>query len=193
METTMNRIKSFIAVSAFSLLVLGLPAVASAQWGGNGGYDPYGGYGNARYNRDIRGTVENLRNSARNFERQVDRGNNGYGRYNDRYNNGNLRNLADRFTDATKDLANAYGRGRNLSNSSDEARRVLDIGSQIENELSYNSRGSYNLQNDWNRVRYDLRVIADTYGYNYNNRGYRNNRNTRTGTWRDRVPFPLPF
>lgn len=185
----MNRLKSLIAISAFSLLILGLPAIASAQW--NGGY-PNGGYGNGRYNRDIRGTVENLRNSARNFENQVDRGNNGNGRYNDRYNNRNLRNLANRFADATKDLRDAYGRGRNLNGSSDEARRVLDIGSQIENEL-YNSRGSYNLQNDWNRVRYDLQIIADTYGYNYNNRGYRNNRNYRNGSWRDRVPFPLPF
>ncbi|MEJ7847312.1 MAG: hypothetical protein WKF92_04390 [Pyrinomonadaceae bacterium] len=61
----MNRIKNLIAISAFSLLILGLPAIASAQW--NGGYGGYGNGGN------IRATVRNLKNKARNFENSVDR------------------------------------------------------------------------------------------------------------------------
>jgi hypothetical protein len=186
----MTHIKNIISLFAFTLLLVGLPTIASAQW--NGGY---GGYGNGRYNRDIRGTVENLKRGARDFERVVDRGNS---RYNDRYGNDrNLRNLADRFTDATKDLASSYGRGRNLGNSQDEARRVLEIASQIDRELSY-SRGGYGgyggynggLSGEWSRMRYDLQILADTYGYGgYNGRGGRNN----NGNWRNRVPFPLPF
>ena len=50
----MNRVKNFITIAAFSFLVLGLPAMASAQYGQ---YDPYGrnggnnngGYGNGSY------------------------------------------------------------------------------------------------------------------------------------------------
>jgi hypothetical protein len=199
MERKMNRIKSLIAISAFSLIVLGLPAIASAQWGGNGGYNPNGGYGNGRYNRDIRGTVENLRNGARNFENIVDHGNRGYGNRNyGRYNDRNLRLLADQFTDATKDLRNSYGRGRDLNGSANDARRVLDVAAQIDRELSYTNGGdgygNNGLQNEWYRMDNDLRILADTYGYS--NRGWQNNRNTRNsrnGNWRNRVPFPLPF
>jgi len=193
----MNRIKSYIAITAFSLLVLGLPAVASAQWRDRDRDDDYYGNGRVGYGRNIRGTIESLRNRARNFERQVDRiddrrddrqddrwGN----RRNDRYDN--LDVLAQRFRRATEELRNEFGNGRNLNNSRDEARRVLDVGSQIEYVI-YNGRNNRrgngrNIQNDWNQISYDLRIIADAYGLNYNNNG-------RNGNWRNRVPFPLPF
>lgn len=191
----MTRINKFIGLFAVALIALAVPGIASAQWGGNGGYYPNGGYGNGGYNRDIKSTVENLRDSAKNFEKQVDRG--GSNRYN---NSRGLKDLADRFTDATKDLKNAYGNGRNLSNSSDEARRVLDIASQIDNEMR-RSRADYTVLNTWRSMSYDLRAVADVYGYNggYNN-GYPNNNrypngrnNNRNGNWRNKIPFPLPF
>jgi hypothetical protein len=188
----MNRIKSLMAISAFSLLILGLPAIASAQW--NGGNNR--GYGN--YN--IKSTVKNLKDRAKSFEKAVDRyddrnddrnnrggrwgGNNNYG--------GNLENLADQFKDATDDLEDAYGSGRNMGNSEDEARRVLDIASQIDREI-YNSRGRGNIQGQWNSISQDLNMLANAYGYNNNNnRNNRNNRN-RNGNWRNNIPFPLPF
>ncbi len=183
----MTRITKLIALTAFSLMILALPSVASAQWRDRdrdrGRNDDY--YGNSRYNRDIRGTLQNLKNSSRNFERNVDRMDN---RRNDRYgrnNNRNLENLAKDFRKASDRLLDKYGNGRNLNGSRDEARRVLDIGNQIENELS-RMRGDRYLTNDWNRIRGDLRVVADVYGYG-------NYRNGRSGDWRNRVPFPLPF
>ncbi len=195
----MKRIKNLIAVSAFSLLVLGLPAVASAQWGG--GYGNNGGYyGNNGYN--IKNSVRGLKDRARSFERAVDRSDDRYDRRNDRgWGNGNwgnwggngnparLESLADDFRKATDRLEKKYGNGRNLNNSADEARRVLDIASEIDREI-YNVRGG-NIQNQWNMMRNDLNIIANTYGYNYNNRG--NRRGNRNGNWRNNVPFPLPF
>ena len=187
---------------ALALVVLALPSITSAQYSnrdrdrdddyyGNGNRNGNGGYGNGSYNRNIRGTIQNLRNRARNFERRLDRmddrnnDNDRYGRNNNRYDN--LEELSDRFSRATDDLAGAYGNGRNLNGSRDEARRVLDIGSQIENAL-YRSRGNRNAAGEWSRISSDLRVLSDTYGLgNYN--GSRN-RNT---DWRNRVPFPLPF
>ena len=79
----MTRIKTYLAVAAFSLLVLGLPAIASAQWRdrdddynrggyGNGGYGN-GGYGNNTYYGNIRSTVQNLKIRAKNFERLTER------------------------------------------------------------------------------------------------------------------------
>lgn len=199
----MTRINKFVALFAFALVALVLPSIASAQYNGGYGYPnggngyPNGGYGNGRYNRDIRSNLDNLKNRAKDFEHQIDRGNNrswgGWGN-NGRYDDRVLRQLADQFTDATKDLRNNYGRGRDLSGSSNEARRVLDIASQIDNEL-YRSGGNGNAQSQWNQIRYDLRVVADTYGYNggYNNRSPNNNRypSRNRGGWGNNLPWPF--
>jgi hypothetical protein len=72
----MNKIKRFSIFAAFSMLVLGLPAIASAQYypnggAGNGGYGGYGngGYGNGQYG-DQRSAIRNLKNHTRQFQRQ---------------------------------------------------------------------------------------------------------------------------
>jgi hypothetical protein len=194
----MTRLRNIIALTAFALMVLALPSVASAQWRDRDRNDDY--YGNNRNNRNIRATIQNLKNRSRNFERRIERiddrrddrrdRNDRYDPWgrNDRnrgYASDNLENLAERFRDATDDLAGAYGNGRNLNGSRDEAQRVLQLGSQIDNELS-RTRSNRNAQNEWNQIRYDLRVISDVYGYG-------NYRNNRSGDWRNRIPFPLPF
>lgn len=199
----MTRFTKLASIFALALIVLALPSMSSAQrrdrdrddddyYGRNRNDDDY--YGNSRYNRNIRGTIESLRNRARNFERRTDRmdnnrNNDRWGRNNNRYDN--LEQLADRFARATDDLADAYGRGRNMNNSRDEARRVLDIGYQIENVM-YGGYGSNrrNSGGDWNQISRDLRIISDAYGLGYNNGG--RNR-SGSGDWRNRVPFPLPF
>lgn len=199
----MTRINKFVALFAFALMAMVLPSIASAQYNGgygypNGGYGyPNGGYG--RYNRDIRGNLDNLKDRAKDFEHQVDRGRNDYGSWGNWGRRGTddrrLRELADQFTDATKDLRNEYGRGRDLRGSENEARRVLDIASQIDNEL-YRSGVNRQAQNMWNQMRYDLRAVADTYGYNggYNNRYPNNYPNNRYPNGRNnRGNFPWPF
>ena len=179
----MNRLRNFIAIGAFSLLLLALPSMASAQYRNDDDYGN-GRYGNNSRYGDIRGTIQSLKNKARNLEQRSDRIDDRNARYDDRnyggYGNNarNLEQLTDRFRNAANDLAGAYGRGRNLNNSADEARRVLDLGSQIDQEMG-RSRGSRNLQNQWSGIRNDLRIIAQAYGLRYNS-----NR-----SWRDRLPF----
>ena len=196
----MNRISRFFAISAFALMILGLPAIASAQWGNRDRDDDYG---NGRYNRNLRATIQNLKNRARNFENRTNRvedrrddrdddryGNRGpWGNRNGGRNGdvGRLEDLADSFRRATDRLEDAYGNGRNLNGSRDEARRVLDIGGQIENEIR-RLRGGRNLERQWSQIRNDLNVIASVYGGYNRNGGY-----NRSGDWRNRVPFPLPF
>ena len=189
----MNRFKNLAAIFAFALMVLALPSIASAQWRDRDRDDD--NYRNSRYNRNIRGTLQNLKNRARNFERLTnrvedrrdDRRDDRWGRnggWNNRGGNvGRIEDLADRFRKATDELADDYGNGRNIRNSEDEARRVLDIGNQIENEIS-RTRGNRQLMNEWSRIRQDLRIVSDVYGYNYN-------RHTRNGDWRNRIPFPF--
>jgi hypothetical protein len=188
----MNRIRSLITIGAFSLLALGLPAMASAQWRDQNRNDDYG-YG--RYGRNIRGTIQSLEKRARNFDRHVsrvddrrdDRSRDRWGRdRNDRFDSLDI--LATRFKNAAENLADEFGRGRNVNASRDEAQRVLSLGSQID-QIIYNSRGGRGsnvqyLEAEWRQIDSDLSTIARAYGLNYT---------SRNGGWRNRVGFPLPF
>ncbi len=186
----MNKIKGLVAISAFALLVLGLPAVASAQWNGGG----YGNGGNRGGN--IRSAVQRLQQKAERFEDSVDRYDDRQDDRRDRNRRGNwggwgnnsdsLERLVDQFKNAADDLEDAYGRGRNMNNSADEARRVLDLASAIDQQIN-NARGGRNLQGQWNSMRQELNMIAGAYGYNNGNRNNRRNRNG--GGWRNNFPF----
>ena len=188
----MKRIKGILMIAAFSVLVMGLPAIASAQYG-NGGYYPNGGYpnggypngnnggyGNNGYYGDIRGTLRDLRDRARNLEQNMSR-NNGYGNRGGYGNYGNYgyndtKRLLHEFADATKDLENNYDGGRNRKGFND-AQRVVNAGSQIEQMLN---NSGYGRNGEWGAISNEIQIVADTYGLNYQGgRGYRNNRNNR--------------
>jgi hypothetical protein len=192
----MNSIKKLMAVFAFSLLILGLPSFASAQWGNRDRDDDYYGRNRGGYNNGyLRSAVQRLRNNSREFARRLDRELDN-SRYNDRNREDRINQIARDFERAADRLENRFGNGRNMNNSANEAQQVLNLGLQLERALS-RSRLNYNVQNDWNTIRQDLRTIADAYGYNTNNRNRRNDdwgrgRNNN-GNWRDRIPFPLPF
>jgi hypothetical protein len=195
MEKKMKSIRNLIAVGAFSLLVLGLPAIASAQYRdrdrNDDDYGRRGGYGrnNGGYNQDLNSVIRNLENRASRFEDQMDRTDSRYGN-NNRNRGGNrvdnLEELSDRFVNAAKRLDREYdGRG-DYRNSRDEAQRVLEIGSQISRALS-RSRGDNYLYNEWNGIESDLRIIANAYGLRFNDN--RNNGRGNGGGWRGNLPF----
>ena len=150
----MNRLKNIISIAAFSLLVMGLPAIASAQYGGGypgNGY-PNGGYGNGGY---------------------------GNGGYNNNVDFRSLKHLADQFRKAADKLEDKYDDGRDQYKSSNEARRVLDLGNQLEREIRRARLNGY-LQN-WNQINNDLRVIANA--YNRGNSGWGNGNGNGNGGW----------
>ena len=184
----MNRFKNLFAVFAFSLIVLALPAIVSAQWRDRDrDDDDYNRSG--RYNRNLESTIKNLKNRSREFARRLDRELD-RSRYDDRNREERLNDLADEFKDAANRLDDEYdGRG-DYRDSENEARRVLQLGQQLGNAL-YRSRMSYNVQGEWNRIQQDLDILGNAYGYN--NRGNRNNRNNRNRNddWRNRLPFPF--
>lgn len=188
----MNRFKNLITVFAFALLILGLPAIASAQWR-NDRDDDY--YGRNRNNRNLQATIKNLKNRSKQFERRLSRELD-RDRYDDRDRYG-IRNRGDRVENIAEDFRNAAARlddeydGRNdYDDSYDEAQRVLQLGSQLDRALS-RTRMSYDLQNQWNQIQNDLRQLSNAYGGSYRNN--RNNRNNRNDDWRNRIPFPIPF
>ncbi|MEO6589069.1 MAG: hypothetical protein ABIP06_07055 [Pyrinomonadaceae bacterium] len=202
----MNRFKNLVAVFAFALLVLSLPAIASAQYRDNRRNDDY--YGNNGSNRNLNSTIKNLKNRSREFarrlDRELDRSRIDGSRREDRLNS-----LANDFTHAAKHLDESYDNRSDYRNSQDEARQLLQIGSQLDSALS-RKRLNSNIQNDWNRIRQDLRTLSSAFGGYNNDDNYRNNRRgrnsrddddyygngsrtNRSGDWRNRIPFPLPF
>jgi hypothetical protein len=198
-ETIMNRFRNLIAVFAFSLLILGLPAIASAQWRNdrNNRNDDYNR--NGRYNRNLQSTVKNLKNRSKQFARQIDRELD-RSRYDDRRREDRINQLADSFRDAAENLDDEYDNRRDYNDSADEVRQVLSLGSQLDRAVS-RARLSNNLNRDWNAIRQDLRILADAYNYNYNNRNNRNNRNDdynnnrnrnrrSNNDWWKNIPFP---
>lgn len=191
----MNRFKNLLAFFAFSLLILGLPSLASAQWRDRDQDDDYygrnrnGDYRNNRgYNNSaLRAAIQRLERRAENFERRVDRELD-RSRYDDRRREDRINDIARDFTNAAERLEDAYDGGRNMNRSYNEARRVVDLAQRLENAI-YRSRLDNRLQNEWSSIRQDVYTIASAYNISYNNRnGRRNN-----GSWRDAIPFPLPY
>src|SRR5262245_37043831 len=84
-EKTMRLIKSLITTAAFALVILGVPAIAFAQYGGNGypnggyypngngGYYPNGQNGNYGNYGDTRSIVRDLKHRTNDLKRQLDR------------------------------------------------------------------------------------------------------------------------
>ena len=181
----MNRLKNLFAVFAFSLIVLAVPTIASAQWRDRDRDDDYNR--NGRYDRNLKSTIRNLKNRSKEFARRLDRELD-RSRYNDRNREDRLNNLAEDFRRATARLEDEYdGRG-DYRKSQDEARRVIQLGQQLDNALN-RSRLGYNVQGDWNRIQQDLDTLARAYGLN--NRTNRNTRSNRNDDWRNRLPFPF--
>lgn len=204
----MKSIKNWMAIGAFSLLVLGIPAIASAQsrdrdrdddrynnggynnggyGNGNGGYNN-GGYNNGGYNNgqygnygnygDMRSTVRDLKNRARDLQRQLDRDLDN-SRYNGSRREDQINEIAKDFRNAVNRLSESNNNYGNNGRRDDKVDRVLSLGSQLERSIS-RSGVSYNAQNIWSGIRSDLQVLGNGYGYNNNNQ---NNRNNRNGTW----------
>ena len=176
----MNRYKNYFTAIAIATMILGITVVATAQRRNNQTYDPY--YG--RSNVNLSYAIKNLRNNARRFEddldRQLDRS-----RYDGTAREDDLNRLAGRFKNAAEDLDDEYeGRSRgSMNSSSDEARRVVSYGSQLDNALS-RSRITYNninLQQTWGAIEQDLMTISNAYNLRYN--GVYNRSGNRNSPW----------
>jgi hypothetical protein len=186
----MNRFKNLLAAFAFSLLILGLPALASAQWRDDDDYNRNNRNGDYRSNRNynrgnLRSAINRLKNRAEVFERRLDRELDN-SRYDNRNREDRLNRLANDFTNAAERLEDEFDGGRNMEDSYDEARRVLQLAQQIDNAMSRSRLGGY-ARNEWNAMRQDLNTIADAYGNNNRNRN--RNRRGNNGDWRDYLPF----
>lgn len=174
----MNRIKSLVGVFAFSLLVLSLPTIASAQWGNrdrnrdrNDNYGRNGGYNN---NYQLKNTVKRLKNDSKDFvnflDNELDRS-----RLDDSRREDQLNDLAKDFRNAANRLEDRFN-DRDLNRSSREAQDVINLANRLDNAMR-RLRLSRDLTNYWNNIQRQVNEISNAYRYGNNGRG--NGRNNR--------------
>ena len=166
-ENKMKGIRNLITVGAFSLLMLGIPAIASAQYGQ---YDPYGR--NAGYSNygDMRTVVRELKAKTKQFEHQLDRDLD-RSRLNGTRREDQIMDLADDFKKAVNRLSN----NGNFNRRDNKVDQVLQLGSQLERSMGRGNL-SPNARNLWAGISRDLQVLGNGYGYNT-----RTNRGNRSG------------
>ena len=187
---------SFLAAA---LLALSLPVAAAAQWGGR--YPDDRGYG--RYDgREVRDSVHRLDRLAKDFERDMDRALD-RSRANGTDREDRINDRVHRFRDAVGNLKSRVGNGRELNRSTEQARRVLQEGQQLDRVARprwFDSR----LASEWSAIQRELRFLSNVYGFRYDggygrNDDYRRDddyrrrddrdRNRNNDWWR-RIPFP---
>jgi hypothetical protein len=154
---------------ATALMALFLPVVASAQWGNN---DRWGrGRNNGRYdnryeNRTLRDAARRVDARSGDFQRHLDSALD-RSRYDDTRREDNINQIAAEFRHAASQFRNSVGDGRDFHRGSNEAQRLLNLGSRIDHlvgRLRLDSR----TRSDWSQIRQDLRVISNFYRGNYN-------------------------
>lgn len=180
----MNRRKLTFSIMATALLALCLPAVAVAQnrypdWGRN--------RDNVRYNeRQLRDTVNRLDRLSKDFEKNVDRALD-RSRVNGTRREDRINAEAKEFRRAVGNLKSRVGNGRDLSRSSNEAQRVLQLAQQFE-RIARPRWFDRNLTSQWSQIRRELQVISSIYGSS----GYYGSRPGNTSgnaPWYRRLPF----
>ena len=165
-----SRRKLFLTVAAAALMAIFLPLIASAQ-----GYDPWNrdrrDYNNRYDNRALRDAARRLEDRSGDFQRHLDSALD-RSRYDGTRREDRINEIARDFRFAASSLRRSVNDARNLNHSSDEARRVLQIGARIDQFVG-RQRLDYRAESDWMQIRQDLRLIANIYNLNFNGGGWR--------------------
>ena len=177
------------------MLLISLPAAASAQWGRypQDRYPDDRSYG--RYDdRGLRDSVQRLDRLSKDFERDMDRALD-HSRVNGSQREDRINDQVHQFRKAVGNLKSRVGNGRDLNRSSNEARRVLQEADQLDRvgRRGFDSRTA----SEWSQIQQELRYISNVYGYGgygrdddwrRNDRNDRNN--NRNNDWWRRIPIP---
>jgi len=210
----LNRRTFSFSILAGAILALCLPVLAAAQstydaYGRNRDYERDGdyrrdrnqndNYGYGRYDgRYLRDSIRRLDRLSRDFDRDLDRELD-HSREDGTRHEDHLNADAKNFRRAVVNLKNAFN-DRNLDSSVDEAHRVLDAASHLE-DLSSHHFDNGRLVSEWSQITQELSVISDAYGIQGANHG-ENNRNrrrsnddyrtnpNRNNEWLRRMPWP---
>ncbi|HWN10599.1 MAG TPA: hypothetical protein VNO50_15270 [Pyrinomonadaceae bacterium] len=193
-----NRRTLSFSIFAAAILALALPVLAVAQ--GGYGYPDYGRNRNGNYgrydDRHLRDSIHRLDRLSKDFERDVDRALD-RSRADGTRREDQINGRADRFRRAVSNLRSAFGNGRDLNRSRDEAQRVLQEAQQFD-RIGRARVMDNRVASEWSQIQQELRVIANAYGLGYGGYGnggqYPNGRNdrnrNRNNDWRRNIPWP---
>src|SRR6185436_1132161 len=145
---------------ATALLILAIPVVASAQIYNR----DYPGRYDRDDRRDARQAINRLANASARLESDlsVTRGRRVLGIFWVGNSNSAAVDQVRDFRMAVQDLRIASNRGRNLRDSEDEARRVINLGLELDRYLRLRT-GSTNVDADLSELRSGLNTLADAY------------------------------
>jgi hypothetical protein len=149
---------------AIALLILAIPAMASAQIVYQRSVNQRDRYDRID-RRDVRDAINRLDNSAVQLERDLNTGRErrvlGGLFWVKNVDNNAVAEVRD-FRQAVRELRRSF-RGDALGNSTDEARLVIDRGIQLDRYLRLRT-GSANVDADLADLRSNLHVLAEAYG-----------------------------
>lgn len=184
-----NRRRLIPSLFAVALLALCLPVLAAAQNGSYGrGDDSYRRDRNYGYNqRALRDSIKRVEDRSDDFSNHIDRALD-HSRYDDSRREDRINDIAKEFHRAAETLKDRFNDGRALNRSSNEARRLLQLGSQI-NRIMQRNRFDARAESEWARIRQDLNVIAAGYGFNMSDFDGRYNDNRRRDDRRGNYPY----
>jgi hypothetical protein len=169
-----NKRRFLPTIIAAAIMAIFLPLFASAQVN-NGSWDrdrrDNDNWRNGRYDsRMLRDVTRRLDDRSGDFQRHLDSALD-RSRYDGTRREDRINDIARDFRIAASNLRRSANDGRNLNRSSDEARRVLQLGSRID-QLIGRQRLNSRAASDWAQIRQDLRTIADIYNLNFNSGGW---------------------
>jgi hypothetical protein len=152
---------------AAALLILAIPAVGSAQIYNRDPDDRYDRYDRYDRNerRDVRQALNRLENASARLQGDlnVTRGRRVFGLFWVGNTNSAAIEQVRNFRMAVRDLRVASNRGRNLRDSEDEARVVINQGLQLDRYLRLRT-GTTEVDADLSELRSGLSTLADAYG-----------------------------
>lgn len=122
--------------------------------------------------RQLRDLSRRISDRSRNFQRNLDRLLDD-SRYNSSRREDRINDIARDFRNDADRFRGVAGGSNDLYRSQDEARRLLQSASRVENLLR-RVRLDSRTANDWSQIRSDLRQVADIYrlrGYDDRGRG----------------------
>jgi hypothetical protein len=159
-------IKNILLKALITAALLIIPVAAPAQNYRDRNYNPDYRDQNNQYNaREARAAINRLDNSGARLESDLNYSNRRrvLGIFEFRtVDNSAIAEVRD-FRRAVSQLRRASAGGRDLSNSYDEARMVLDRGAQLDRYLRLRT-GSTAVDADLSDLRSNLHVLANTYG-----------------------------
>ena len=135
----------------------------------NGNYTRNGNYNS----NDLRNSVRRVKDLSKNFQKHLDSALD-RSRYDDRNSEDRINDVAKDFRAAASRLEDRFDNGRDTNRSANEARELLQLGQQLDRFMGRNQLDSQT-ESEWNEITRHLHVIADGYGYNFNEGGRKGN------------------